>query len=388
MFIRVLISLILFLGILLPQVINAEEEWGSGGINSFESWEKAKAEGRDLRAESIAGLDMAIEEAQQQNQQNLYRNDEYHFRIKFPAGWEIKDGDGEHVVKKAVKDGSTVLVVVWDLSISLSEEEKNSLSDKDKQDAQTFEFNDFNDQEAEDFSNEIVNGMLEGFPGSKTLEKNIGHIDNRKAIYFKINQVYKVQNLQVEGISINYCTIHKGKLFQIGGFYPKGSDYQESTIKTSLMTFVFEDWNDASGVTGTNNKSEDTKTTSGESYYNLISEKSWGVLAVVLITSILFTWGFGLLIPILFRFVFLKKPLSRGISVMIAGVVWLMQFIISGAFDSSGRHTALILVAFVSYQIMRSGSKKEVKYCKYCGKKTTSSVCSKCSAVSKDKNKR
>jgi len=43
---------------------------------------------------------------------NLYRNEEYKFRIKFPFGWEIKDGDSLHVVKKAVneKDMSSIIV--------------------------------------------------------------------------------------------------------------------------------------------------------------------------------------------------------------------------------------------------------------------------------------
>jgi len=92
MFIRVLISLILFLGILLPQIINAEEEWESGKIiNSFESWEKAKAEGRDLKAESMVGLDMAIEEDKMKKEaltEWVYSDSLHNYSLVITRNWE------------------------------------------------------------------------------------------------------------------------------------------------------------------------------------------------------------------------------------------------------------------------------------------------------------
>lgn len=312
---------------------------------------------------------------------NLYRNDDYYFRIKFPTGWEIKDGDGEHVVKKAVENGSTVLIQVRDFSSSLSEEEKNTLSDKDKQDALALEFSDFTDQELEDFSSELINGMLEAFPGSKTIEKNISYIDNRKAVYFKMNQVYKVQDLQVEGISINYFTIHKGKLFQVGGFYPKGDSYQEPIIKSSLATFVFEDWGNTENIQNQTSTNSTSKWPGDLFGGNL---NGWEIFLAIII-SILFTWVFGLFIPILFRFVIFKATLSKGTSVAIAGVVWIIQFIISEALGNSGKHLALVLVAYVSYKIMRSGSHKEEvsKFCKECGNQINASatICNKCHTI-------
>ena len=166
--------------------------------------------------------------------ENVYRNDEYHFRIKFPEGWEIVDGDGKHIIKKAVKDNSTILVLVRSYDYFLPEENIRNL-----------ELSDFTDKEINQFLDKLIEENINAFPGSTILEKGIRYIDNRKAVYFKMNQVYKVQNIQVEGISENYFTIHKGKLFQVGGFYPTvpiDEHEKESIINQSIASFVFEDW--------------------------------------------------------------------------------------------------------------------------------------------------
>ena len=43
---------------------------------------------------------ISIAFAGNKSRDNLYRNDEYQFRIKFPVGWEIKDGDGKRNIKR------------------------------------------------------------------------------------------------------------------------------------------------------------------------------------------------------------------------------------------------------------------------------------------------
>ena len=47
---------------------------------------------------------------------SLYRNTKYNFRINFPNGWEIKDGDGQHIVKKATNQDSSINIGVTDVS--------------------------------------------------------------------------------------------------------------------------------------------------------------------------------------------------------------------------------------------------------------------------------
>lgn len=105
---------------------------------------------------------------QESGQSILYRNDDYKFRINFPAGWEVKDGDGTHIVKKAVRDGCTILVLVKD-----SQEEKNTLSDEEKSALNSAEFSDFSDEEARQLLDEMIKENEVAFPGSKTIEKGI-----------------------------------------------------------------------------------------------------------------------------------------------------------------------------------------------------------------------
>ncbi len=71
----------------------------SGVLTEFSEWEKS-------RGDNWRVGNSQIEEQKFVNQElndNVYRNKKYHFRIKFPVGWEIKDGDGEHIVKKSSK---------------------------------------------------------------------------------------------------------------------------------------------------------------------------------------------------------------------------------------------------------------------------------------------
>lgn len=297
-------------------------------------------------------------DTEQKNEQPiLYRNDDYKFRINFPAGWEIKDGDGAHVVKKAVKDGCTVLVLIKD-----SQEEKNTLSDQEKSALNSAEFSDFSDKEANQFLDEMIKENEVAFPGSRIIEKEIRYIDNRKAGYYKVSTPYKVANVEAKVIAINYLTIHKGKFYQIIGSYPikpVNEQNKEPIINASLMTFVFEDWGDQDQAVNATNDSKNSlnpvKEALADSYGKDLN--NFGLFLAVIL-SILFTWGLGLLIPILLRFVILKKPLSGGVALAIVAVIYLIQLSISLALDSKSKtHTALILVAFVSYKIMRKGYK-------------------------------
>ncbi len=363
-------------------------------LDQYDEW---KAE-----QDEKTSVNQADETKQENGQPTLYRNDDYKFRINFPAGWELKDGDGKHVVKKAVKDGCTVLVLVKD-----SQEEKNTLSTNERAELNSFEFSDFSDEEADELINEMIKENETAFPGSKTIEKGIRYLDNRKAGYYKVSTPYKVANIEAKAIAINYLTIHKGRFYQIIGSYPiepVTEQNKEPVINASLMTFVFEDWNNQDNV---NSISENSNNPVKEALLDSYGENlnNFGLFLAVIL-SILFTWGFGLLIPVLIRFVFLKRPLSGGLSFLIVFITYLIQFSIPyliGDIKSEDRpRIALILVAFVAYKILRKKvsnkinneesdiSKEEIiKYCKECGNKinASSTICDKCH-IQKSKKRR
>jgi len=195
-------------------------------IKDFETWkverDKQVAENQPSKTDQNSG------------QPILYRNDDYKFRINFPAGWELKDGDGTHVVKKAVRDGCTVLVLVKDF---LTETEKNNLSIQEKNELKSAEFSDFSNEEAEQFLDEMIKENETAFPDSRTIEKEIRYIDNHKAGYYKVSIPYKAANIETRGINIVYFTIHKGRLYQIMGAYPTEpvNEKDEEPIINTIM---------------------------------------------------------------------------------------------------------------------------------------------------------
>lgn len=77
-------------------------------------------------------------------------------------------------------------------------------------------------------------------------------------------------------------------------------------------------------------------------------------LIISLFISIIFTWGIGLLIPLIIRLGF-KKRLSKGLAILVVSIVWLIQFTIAEILangQGNHRHPALLLVALVGYNMI------------------------------------
>jgi len=302
----------------------------------------------------------------------VYRNEEYHFRIKFPKGWDIKDGDGKHVVKKAVKDGSTVMVLVFDNYFKniLTEEDRRSLSEKDLASLDSMSLDEFNEQDLNNFLEQVVKMNLEAVPNSKILEKGIKYIDNHKAIYYKNSVTYKTLDIEITAESLNYWLFHNGKMYQIIGSYgihPSDETANKSILESSIASFVFEDWDSSSAKI----KSDAVTSNTANS----------DTIPAMVIFSFLFTWGIGLIIPVVLRFIIFKKPLHQGVAFLVASIVGIAQLAMSVLSGNKSSHFALILIASISYLIMRDGAKKRKKrYCKICGKKikSYSNVCKNC----------
>jgi hypothetical protein len=83
-------------------------------------------------------------------------------------------------------------------------------------------------------------------------------------------------------------------------------------------------------------------------------------LGLVLLGSVLLTWGIGLTPPLLIRFVFVRRPIGKGWAIGVVAVFWMANLLFFTAFGSQSKtHFALVLVAMASYAILRKG-KKEV----------------------------
>lgn len=84
--------------------------------------------------------------------------------------------------------------------------------------------------------------------------------------------------------------------------------------------------------------------------------EQWGL---VLVFSLIITWGIGLAPPLLIRFVFIRHPIGKGWAIGVVALFSLINLVLFSALRSQSKtHGALALVAFVSYAILRKGAKK------------------------------
>ncbi len=94
---------------------------------------------------------------------------------------------------------------------------------------------------------------------------------------------------------------------------------------------------------------------------SILSQEYGEYWALTLIVSAVFTWGIGLTPPLLIRFVFLRRPISKGwaiASVLLFGYVNFAVFCVNAAANGRRPGGAFILIAFASYAILRKSTKR------------------------------
>lgn len=83
--------------------------------------------------------------------------------------------------------------------------------------------------------------------------------------------------------------------------------------------------------------------------------------ATTLIFSIIITWTIGLLPPLLIRYAFLRRPMTKKSAIGISAIFWFLNIILFTAMGSKSKtHTALLLIAYVSYWILRREKKASI----------------------------
>lgn len=76
--------------------------------------------------------------------------------------------------------------------------------------------------------------------------------------------------------------------------------------------------------------------------------------------SLVLTWGIGLAPPLLLRFVFFRRPFKMWSAVGTVVVFWMFNLLLFLALGSQSKtHTALLLIAMVSFFILRKGAKEQ-----------------------------
>ena len=162
----------------------------------------------------------------EKNKGNLYRNAEYKFRIKFPKGWEIVNGDSKNVLKKAVNTKDGVSIVVGAVKFPDS----------------NLDIKNFSEKEIDDFLNDSIDEIKQKYTDVKVIERGIRYLDNKKAIYFKYSFIGKTLGEIHYLMMIQYATFYKGIFYSIGGGAQVDKfSSQEGIISKSISSFVFEE---------------------------------------------------------------------------------------------------------------------------------------------------
>lgn len=157
---------------------------------------------------------------------DLYRNTKYNFRIKFPEGWEQKDGDAPNIVRKAVNGDSTISIGIRDLS---NNSDINNITIDDLYDDV--------DQYIEEIKLEVNNLNI--------LKKELTYLDNKPVYHIQYQGSYKVLDLEVQGEVNSYQLLHKGISYTITtmtSIEPNRSMYDEFLMYKSVSSFVIEDY--------------------------------------------------------------------------------------------------------------------------------------------------
>lgn len=180
--------------------------------------------------------------------EQLYRNNVFHFRIKFPPKWQVKNGDGAHVRKKAVNKGATILVLVKDVvtpeliararneigaSASSRSDEDIATELRSQLDSHSLSLQDYPDP---------MEGLAK-FTSPEVVEYEMRSLDNRPASFSRTRVGYTVGDVTVRAESITYTMFVSGLLFQVQAAAPVDQIASlRKTIDRSLLSFVMETW--------------------------------------------------------------------------------------------------------------------------------------------------
>lgn len=155
---------------------------------------------------------------------NLYRNTKYNFRIRFPENWIITEGDGIHIVQKAVSESGTMSIVVQ------------------KFDSNTIKFDSIKDSgDIKEFSDDIIESVAEKFSNVKLIDYGETKIDNEPAYWIEYSATYQALD-KVLTITDLVFYLAKGDTFYSIDSGAMSDKYMEvkPIIMQSVSSFVLE----------------------------------------------------------------------------------------------------------------------------------------------------
>lgn len=250
--------------------------------------------------------------------------------IKYPRNWEKEEGNRPNIVQKFSNKFRVCVLEVQKLPVSLSQNKWAEISSDTNLIKESF----FEELNANDLK--ILSTKYSGIPGN--------------LVEYHALQSHAGLTLYMYSLLNNFYYKDKMISLQCGVAYPDKETakqiYDESYPLFRLM---------GNDIILHNRYSEEPETNE-----NIVPIGTMFILA--LICDIIFTWGLGLLVPLIIRFK-MKKRLSKGHAILVVGAVWLIQVTLSlmlAPGENSG-HMALALVALVGYSLIVKKDEKKNK---------------------------
>ncbi len=158
---------------------------------------------------------------------NLYRNNQYKFRIKFPEGWDIKSGDGPNILQKAVSGNHTLSVGVREIPAEFGDKTATI------KDIITLA----------EFKDTLLQGVQEKFSGVKLLGYGESKIDNEPAYWIKYTALYTTLDITVQVTHVQYQLLKENIFYFISaGSASDEFSTAEPEFMKSIATFVTENY--------------------------------------------------------------------------------------------------------------------------------------------------
>jgi len=183
---------------------------------------------------------LALTDRNQENSiviDNLYRNTKYNFRIKFPEGWNITDGDGPNVVQKAFKDNSSINILIKEFSSGV--DSKLLIND-------IYSLEDIKDEATSTYGSDV-----------KVLGSGETFLDNKPVLWVKYTTTYSALDVKVEGTFTQYYLLYNKILYIItAGSTSDDFNQVESEFTKSILTFVIEDYQNENTVSNVSDENQ------------------------------------------------------------------------------------------------------------------------------------
>lgn len=262
------------------------------------------------------------------NDWQTFRSEDAHFRFIYPPSWVSKTPRGENVkaLVSGGEGGSNCNVVVKPLPRGYSES---------------------------DFWGEAAPEDMTP-PNSSLLNSGATYLNNKKAMMAVYDTAYKAMDIAVDLRFLMIMAVENNAMYAITcGGQADTFEASQETFNSIIRSFVFETWTDPSNSPVNN---EDMST--NDLIFDAVDTGEYGLLSMFLAFSFALTWGIGLTPPLLIRYAFYRRPLNKWPAIGYCALLFCVNIVIFTALGSESKtHSALVIIAFVSYYILKNGQR-------------------------------